>query len=656
MAWERQVGPGGSALPQAGADAFGVNIGAEISQIGQQLRGTELRQYAVDRQREAGREAARATKDLSALRAEMDEAADIAANDGSLADSPDYLTELDKTFEDRREAIMGRVSNSNVRESLDTNFASYRDAFMSRQKIARNGAIRAGQVADIEVAIDTSAKILRQAPGDTQVFAREMEALSMALFAAPGDEATAEQLRRGAESALASSWAEGMLAAGQVEKVEALLSGETFTRHLDDASLQRLQGQLQVAANRVAVQAKSEISAAQASVREQVSMLRERVGAGIVPEDGEIESLIQATGDLDLKSEGQTLQLMRIAATVNETYETAAPLTMDADIRALSQKAGKTPAEQAMLQQMVAKRDANAAAIEKDWTIWAAKSGARIDPLDMGDPATFQRRLSAMRATQQATGVPLPGPLTGDEAELYRAEADGGASQRASLAAAFSQFGDAGGAAAMAQIAPDDLVLRGAATQDPRTSRAMMMGEELLKTAPGIMKKAEAELVYLEMMPALEGFDDHDMIRASAEALFAGTMRHGAREWDSNSEDQLKRAYEVVLGGTVEFQGRKVLRPRGMREDDFKRRIARADDAAFQAAGNGVPIDLGGNPVPARRLKAMQMVARPKTDGSGYAYRFLRGGRFVMTGPGQPYELDVAKLGAARARGRGDGG
>jgi hypothetical protein len=285
--------------------------------------------------------------------------------------------------------------------------------------------------------------------------------------------------------------------------------------------------------------------------------------------------------------------------------------------------------------------------------------GMEPQPLNVMDPNSIHARVQLAQRASQVTGTQVA-PLQPAEIQpLTQAWRAGDAGAKTSLVMHLAQFGSMAPAAAQ-QIAPNDAGLvhliglashsnRGVAIS--RVNQAIA-GYEAMKTEQRIVGKLATQPDFntwtgsaLQFMPGAR-----DGVFTVAKALLAqDAQQHG---WSDENAADSKAWYRAInsalgaynrgdiqYGGLAAVNGAQTVLPENMSADDFEKRVSRAGDPQFHAAGNGVPVTGNGTPLGAGDLKKMHFI--PVDDG---VYRLESGGSFVHTKDGSPFELDIRRL------------
>lgn len=298
--------------------------------------------------------------------------------------------------------------------------------------------------------------------------------------------------------------------------------------------------------------------------------------------------------------------------------------------------------------------------LNNDPLSWGAEHlGEALGPLNTNDPSSIQSRVGTALKVSRITGK-RASPLTNEEAAQFAPIVQSGSvKQKKELALTLAKFGPLSLNAAQ-QVTNDqgfqNLVgLAGHRNRSVAASRVnqVVEGQELLKTAPfakliddGQAKRMTGDFIgqALQFHPqVLQG------AYANARAILASEANErGYKDWGEaqgrwfaaiNSSLGAYSANGKQYGGLHQFNGGVTVLPEDMAEDDFEKRVSRAQGPQFKKAGNGSPMYADGSFATATEVKKMQWV--PIRDG---IYRLQARGGFLHLPNGSFYEVDVRKL------------
>ena len=189
----------------------------------------------------------------------------------------------------------------------------------------------------------------------------------------------------------------------------------------------------------------------------------------------------------------------------------------------------------------------------------------------------------------------------------------------------------------------------------PVASRRCCLAMRILKTEKDLIKDTEAATQFQGYIGGALFFhpDATGGVLANAKAILAfDAHQRGVHTWADAQGKMGQRMYAAVnsalgayskdgkqYGGLATLNGATTVLPDDMSQDDFERRISRANATQFKAAHNGTPVYTDGSSPTSDALKKMQWV--PAGDGT---YRLTDGHSFVTRKGGGFYQIDVRKL------------
>jgi hypothetical protein len=311
--------------------------------------------------------------------------------------------------------------------------------------------------------------------------------------------------------------------------------------------------------------------------------------------------------------------------------------------------------------------------VRDDPVSFAAQRGlATVQPIDFTQVATLKdqllARVAVSRGMQGQYGAPLK-VLTKEEAgQLSKFLKDGTADARTQLLGALkgAMPDQESYVATMQQIAPDSPVTAWAGslmsrrpyvqentiranveTQATRVSQLMIRGESILNPSAGDKKQDGKGAAFklpsdkdlrqgfeAQMGDAYRGREDaHSVAFQSAKAVYAALSTD---EGDYSGELRPARwqmAVNLATGGATNFNGAKVVRPYGMREDDFK---------------NAVYTEMGRLASSGRVGLTQQQLQRARLESHGDSqYLVVTGTDYLRDKQGRPVLIDLMQQSVA---------
>jgi hypothetical protein len=311
--------------------------------------------------------------------------------------------------------------------------------------------------------------------------------------------------------------------------------------------------------------------------------------------------------------------------------------------------------------------------VRDDPVSFAAQRGlATVQPIDFTQTATLKdqllARVSVARGMQGQYGAPLKVLTKEEAAALSGFLKNGTAESRTQLLGALkgAMPDQESYVATMQQIAPDSPVTAWAGslmsrrpyvqentiranveTQATRVSQLMIRGESILNPSAGDKKQDGKGSAFklpsdkdlrqgfeAQMGDAYRGREDaHTIALQSAKAVYAALS---VDEGDYSGEFRTARwqtAVNLATGGATAFNGAKVVRPYGMREDDFK---------------NAVYTEMGRLAASGRVGLTQQQLQRARLESHGDSqYLVVTGTDYLRDKSGQPVVIDLMQQSVA---------
>lgn len=195
--------------------------------------------------------------------------------------------------------------------------------------------------------------------------------------------------------------------------------------------------------------------------------------------------------------------------------------------------------------------------------------------------------------------------------------------------------------ATLAKIAPDRPVVAwagGLYRDAPELSASILRGEAAIKADPKTVPLEDQ--AYTDAVSSYMGSAMTALPKARAAAVDAARARYAdlsLQAGDASGKldtDRLEQALQDVVGRTVEWNGQKVVAPRGLDDDGFERLMDGLTDADLGAPS---PVALDGSPVTTETIRDLGTLV----DYGDGRYLVQIGGRFALTPDQRPYVLDL---------------
>lgn len=229
--------------------------------------------------------------------------------------------------------------------------------------------------------------------------------------------------------------------------------------------------------------------------------------------------------------------------------------------------------------------------------------------LDLSNPDTLAARARQAAVASKQFGVPVS-PLRPEEAGQVLANLEGASADQATgmLSNLRKGLGLSGASALAGQLTKDKkpeygpaLILTGTS---PQFARDTLRGSKLRETNKDIPYPAkdmrDALTSVMGNMYAEADPETRDAYVAAAKSLYA--YRHLQSGEADFSGDRFKQALKDVMGGVVEYNGRRVIPPKPMDETAFSNMIGKLTDKDLLKYGNGKPRFSNGKPFTASML------------------------------------------------------
>lgn len=384
-----------------------------------------------------------------------------------------------------------------------------------------------------------------------------------------------------------------------------VLEGEGFA-HLDPRSRVTLIDRAKADVARLENAAKAERAAAQATVARQLASIERIVDAGQVPKVEQISETRRAARAVGLEADLDAI----LAGQADEgRFASSSLAEQAAELQAMQARLDAEGASEADVRTLNRKArifERTAAAVKADPLAAAEQRGVvgALTPLDVSDPQRLAEGLQGRRAQAETAsawaGRPVSVLTREESAALGGMLSEATIAEKQQLIAGIKQgLDDREFGALMAQLTPDApmaayagrlgaLEAQKAGTSGPlftpgSASALVLEGDSLLNPSPA--QRAQDGKAPAFPLPTerdrREAFNQHvgELFESAPEAF--QTMRQAtdaayaamsAREGDYSGEINVKRyrkAIDAVSGGVVDINGRRVLKPFTMTEDQF---------------------------------------------------------------------------------------
>lgn len=656
--YQPQVAPQATAgLPQAGADAFGAQVGAGIEKLGDTLHATDIRAYKIERQLKADQEAAAVAARMATQRLENDRAiVDMRTNAAPGAAGHAEATTV--MLAKQREAIGAGITEDDVRNRALARFDDYAASVGSAEYSFEVGQ-RVGKAStDVQHATDTTTNLLRTST-DPTVFARELKTGVQELrdmTGIPPD--VRDKLIDDREQSYSLGHLNGMIDRGQAAAARALVDSGAFNGILTPEQVDRIRSGAEVEMRREAAATAHAATVEKAALADSVSTLKTLNSNGAEIPDGQLAGVQARLAALGDNSGATEIAVMRVQSGIAKETKPWTPKQFDTAINDLAGKAKRTVDQDLRLAYLRQIRGARTTQFNANPGEWAASIGRPPPALNLGDPASIDARKSWARSIAAAAGRPVPF-LSANEAAELSARASSSPKERLAVANELAGFGGFDAVTAARQVAPQDAMLGILVRLRPNDRAASLSGQDARKANPALIDGTagnDARDRFQERVGGALGLMPQGDVAAAFEVarnLYADwAVKSGAQGFD---EATFGSFIHRALGGTKrtgtgEWQGgvgdhndAQVLLPANATQNEFATVLARVNWAADD---RNAPVWADGKPMTPAQIRRYVPVQRP--DGR---YEFRGPGNTVATVKGGGiWTLDLGKLVARMPR------
>lgn len=665
--YRAQTNPGGTAA-QSGAPALdGMARGME--QAGAALERVGARQKQVD----ANNENAAAAVTFSQVKAELDKA-EIDGRDQAGPGGAGHSATIGTLADDRINKALGAIKDPRIRKAYEAHYTELRGDVDNRAYGWERAAHAEKLVTDAGNSTDTLAAGIAVNPDRTgfqisiDTAGTMWDHMDVAADIKDKGKREAQGKIAGAYGyALADKDPDAIL--GTKDRPSEL---ESLSQYLTADQVKVIKNAAQVERNRLDAQARAQLSREEAKVREDVSLIVNRINSGDYSvTDEEVAAAADGVKKFDLKGPAFNLGEAADLLNVNKQYRTATPPQIHADINALEAKGDKrSAAENLRLRHLQEIEPKIVARFKNDPGAIATAAGDPPPTVDWDnpDPKAIQSRVTwakALASSSHLTDVPILQP---DEIQHFQGIAKQGPAGQLAVAATLSHtLGIANASTAVRQIDPSNKDLALMVGLHPRMGELYKRGVEAMQSgtvklgAGGEDDQAMRDS-FAKYMPAIPP-DMQPAVMRAAKAIVAGTA---AEFGNSNPQgDVLTRTFEEAVqraggrtgrvtdynapGGFAEWNGRYAWLPSNVTSNEFIKRISRADGKLWaQSAGGAEPYYMGGDG------KLTKMSDAQIAHLKDYSLETVNPGLYRMVAPdgghivdehGKPWQFDIRKLG-----------
>lgn len=554
LGYTRQTRPqAGAPLPAVSAESYGAGLGQAIAGAAEQANATNLRGYAIERERTQDAEWSRFQHEFGVARDDVDRITREYRKDGE----PGHAQRVMDLYEQRREALLGGITEDRVRQHAAAQFEEFGSRLHANEADFEEVKRSEGVVRNTESAWDIADNRVRRMDnhddylGEMQLRHDAIDALNVADDVKDKMHQAAEQ--RG-ELAFARGWldrdpqgAKDALRAGLFDQLDP----DTVNALLNNADVE-IRSQEVAAAREAAVQA--------AGVKEAVATLEQRNTNGEVIADEDF-----AVAEAALTRLGDTSGAERVAGIRSENQvvrqwgpANATPAQRErrmAEIAAIlpDQRSAAMNRELRVLQEKSPGWDAQFAS---DPAGALARSGG-MPPIDFTDPHSLARRAEWRRVQSDATGRYIP-PLTRAEAApLAELKAR---HEEQQVLAALDGFADPFDRLDAAQVIdPDDKLFQRMAVMAPVQRAMVRQGAHAIDANPKLLTPESDASAGAEAQRKWEGRlafalreidpEDADAVRQSARLILASVLsKNPGAKIDGLAERTFATAVQMALG------------------------------------------------------------------------------------------------------------
>lgn len=619
---------------QVSPDAYGAGVGRAISEAGQTLHQSELRDYQIQRRATADSEATDFARRFAEYRLTMDEAVKAQRNGGAPGGAG-HVDAIKGAYDKGRDSLFAGITEESVRRQAEQQFTAFGSSLLERESTWAEGA-RVGKVLDDFTSYRNIGANRVRGLSDQGAYQDEVKLAYSYIDGLNLDPQAKAKLQRETDQTYAVSFFNGAIDRDPVGARAILLSGK-FNDVLEPQQIEQLLNGSAVEIRRADAEARTRASAVQQDVNESTDFVVKAIKDGTLADDADLAVLEQRATQAGLPpAKIYEIQDARVLNTVRREFQNAGPAVIADALRetdAAIAKAGANADPRLVqrhnhLETVLGQRRSE---IENDQLGFAAKNGIIGQPIDWSAPApdAVAERIKAVDVAAKTAGV-QPQYFTKDEVASLAGQI--GAGKQGALAAldAARAFGGARAVAAAKQLAPDDPVFAHLVTLSPEVAGIALAGREHLKTFPDANRPKEGDDNYHDLKDAfarqdrqvnaaLESLDpkQRSAVWLTARELLAGYVAQG---FGPLTPEMRMRAINNALwangrdgqrrGGLATWGDRMFLRPSSMDSNEFTRRVQWT-----VAHGNGGgPVNVDGSP--ARLAAAYPVFVRPNV------YRF----------------------------------
>ncbi|MGN6124818.1 MAG: hypothetical protein ACTHOJ_17880 [Sphingomonas oligoaromativorans] len=663
IGYSRQVAPAGSPGPvQASPDAFGAGIGDAVGQVADTVR--KLR---------ADQDISNFSAAFAKARADNDQTLHDLQN-GAPAGGDGYHDAVVQHLDGQGQQLLGTIRDPNVRRQAQSQWDDYVSQQSGRAFEWQAGAAAAKTVVDAKQTMDVGGnRVMTSA--DPSAYADESGHWEAYVQSLTGiDEATRDKLSREGHQQLAVAQNDKLTNTNPFAALTAIDAGN-YNDVVSPEQLQAMRRSADVAYRRQLSQQK----AADAQALQQQKVANDTAWAQMKQGRYEPDQYYALADKMDAAQQAATAVEVRAAGTeiaASESWRGATPGERQAEIERLAAKPTLTPQEGQTLRGLKGQQAwlADKSAIER----MAYATNAKITPIDLSDPSSFQQRAQQLDGSWQRYGgrkdFIIPGIDPVDQFKTLIASPQ--RSDRVAAAMAMQAAGPYAGAI-LDQVAPQDHAFRSATLLSVLPNGQELMEKALkapdaIRANPAIFKPTKGSdgkegpnfdtIFGRAFGSALQGLpaDQRTAVYDNARALYAATA--GDNGWTELHPGEVLRQGYFTLGGREtglgwaggfgNWNGQPVVLPVGMNQAEFDRRVSRSSAAEWgsgvdqktgqpHAALNGAPWVPSQN----RTMSTSELRSLTPTMVRDGVYMLRNGNNtFVTTKDHRPYLFDVRRL------------
>lgn len=485
--YERRVAPGGPApVVLRSAESFGAGVGRAVEQAGETAHQLQLRSYKLDRQENADSEAADFASKFARVRSDMD-VATREARANAAAGGKGHSAAMQKRLDEQREALLGGITEDNVRRSAEAQFTEYGGRFIKAEGDFEEGRRVDKLVTDVGDAVDMGRNRIRISKGDAAVYAEELEQQVSAIYALGGvGEDVKDGLAREAEQKLSVGFLQGMMDERPAEAKDAIMAGQ-FNDIFSGEQLDALMNGADVEIRRVEEKAQREAAAQEAAFNKSVRIAKERDEQGLEIDDEALASLEAAAVLLGKEDVALQISGMRANGEFVRVWESATPVRREQRLSVLLEKDKPTDNDKREIKWLQGPGKALDTADRNDPFSAVQRKFPNLAPpaVDLSNAASVKARMEWQREASDAMKDPVPFFSQNELADI-RADYRNGEGGQAAVLAQLDAVPATGGARALVarEIAPTDRPFQILAQLAPDFRRMAINGKKVL-TAKG---------------------------------------------------------------------------------------------------------------------------------------------------------------------------